>query len=86
LVPFVRRPNARAGLRSLRARLRHEVPGFGAVLIARSARVTDRGAGLVADRRSVPEPAAGGEAAVASEAGSRPSGGSPIRLRLSARS
>jgi hypothetical protein len=41
------------GLRLLRARLRREVPGFGAVLIARLARVTDRGAGLVADLRSV---------------------------------
>jgi len=34
------------GLRLLRARLPREVPGFGAVLIARSARVTDRGARL----------------------------------------
>jgi hypothetical protein len=42
-----------------------EVPEFGAVLIARPARVTDRGAGLPADLRSVPEPAAGGEEAVA---------------------
>ena len=34
-VPFARRPGARSGLRSLRARLLDEVPGFGAVLIAR---------------------------------------------------
>jgi len=47
------------GLRLLRARLPREVPGFGAVLIARSARVTDRGARLPADLRSVSEPAAG---------------------------
>jgi hypothetical protein len=32
----------------------HEVPGFGAVVIARPARVTDRGASLLADLRSVP--------------------------------
>jgi hypothetical protein len=63
--------------RSLRARLLDEVPGFGAVLIARPACVTDRGAGLVADRRSVPEPVAGGEIAVALGACSRSSGESP---------
>jgi hypothetical protein len=51
-VPFGRRPSARPAFRSLRARLRHEVPGFGGVLIARPARVMDRGAGLSADRRS----------------------------------
>jgi hypothetical protein len=75
-----------SGLRSLRARLRNEVPGFGAVLIARSAVVTDRGAGLPADPRSLTEPAAGGETAVALGACSRPSGGSLSLLRLSARS
>jgi hypothetical protein len=47
-------------------------PGFGAVLIARSARVTGRGAGLVADPRSVSESAGGGEEAVALGACSRP--------------
>jgi len=51
-VPFGRRPSARPAFRSLRARLRHEVPGFGADLIARPARVMDRGAGLPADRPS----------------------------------
>jgi hypothetical protein len=34
--PFARRPGARSGLRLLRARLRREVLGFGAVLITRS--------------------------------------------------
>jgi hypothetical protein len=45
-------------------------------LIARSARAMDRGAGLPADLRSVPEPVAGGEVAVAVGACSRPSSGS----------
>jgi hypothetical protein len=64
-----------------------EVPGFGAVLIAPPAPVTDRVAGLLADLRSVPGPVAGGEVADRPRRPcSRPSGGSPSRLRLSARS
>jgi hypothetical protein len=64
------------GLRLLRARLRREVPGFGAVLIARRACVTDRRAGLPADLRSVPR--AGGRWRDSRRLGacSRPSGGS----------
>jgi len=71
-VPFARRLSAPPASRLLRARLPREVPGFGAVLIACSARVMDRGTGLPADLRSVAEPAAGGETVVRLGACSRP--------------
>jgi hypothetical protein len=64
-VPFPRRLSARPAFRSLRARLRHEVPGFGADLIARPAGIVDRGMAFPRIAARVPEPAAGGEEAVA---------------------
>jgi len=75
-----------SGPRVHRARLRYEVPGFGAVPMLVPLASQNRRAALAADRRSVSKPAAGGETAIALGACSRPSGGSPSRLRLSVRS
>ena len=83
-VPFARRPSARTGLRFLRARLRHEVPGFGAVLIARPAGVVTVPPALPQISARCPSRRLVARWPSPSEACSRPSGGSPSRLRLSA--